>query len=47
MILRKQRMTFQIHHLEEACVAVDVELTAEEAAFLEEPYVPHEITGHS
>lgn len=32
-------------HLEEAVRAVDVKLTAEEAAFLEAPYIPHAIVG--
>ena len=36
----------KIHHLEEACGAVDVTLTEEEVQFLEEAYVPHAITGH-
>ncbi|MFR9801093.1 aldo/keto reductase [Pseudonocardia sp. RS010] len=32
-------------HLEDALSAVDVTLTAEEIAFLEEPYQPHEVAG--
>ena len=34
------------HHLDDAVAALDVELTAEEIARLEEPYVPHTIAGH-
>ncbi|MBE6123043.1 MAG: aldo/keto reductase [Erysipelotrichaceae bacterium] len=37
----------KINHLEEACGAVDVTLAAEEITYLEEAYVPHQITGHS
>ena len=33
-------------HLEDAMAAVDVELSKEEMAFLEEGYVPHRIAGH-
>ena len=33
------------HHLEDAVAAVDVELTDEEIAHLEEPYVPHPVAG--
>jgi len=33
------------HHLEDAVAALDVHLTGEEIDFLEEPYVPHEVTG--
>jgi aryl-alcohol dehydrogenase-like predicted oxidoreductase len=33
------------HHLEDAAAAVDLELTAEEVARLEEPYVPHDVAG--
>jgi len=35
----------KISHLEEAAGALDVKLTAEEAAWLEEPYVPHRVVG--
>ncbi len=34
-------------HLEEAVDAVAIELSEEETAFLEEPYQPHPILGHS
>lgn len=34
-------------HIDNALPALDVELTAEEIATLEEPYVPHAIVGHS
>ena len=33
------------HHLDDAVAAVDLELTAEEIARLEEPYVPHSVAG--
>ena len=33
------------NHLEDAVAALDVKLTKEEIEFLEEPYVPHEVTG--
>jgi aryl-alcohol dehydrogenase-like predicted oxidoreductase len=33
------------NHLDDAVAALDVKLTAEEMQFLEEPYVPHEVTG--
>jgi aryl-alcohol dehydrogenase-like predicted oxidoreductase len=36
----------KIAHLEEAVGALDVKLTQEEVAYLEEPYVPHRIVGH-
>ncbi len=32
-------------HLEDAAAAVDLDLSAEEVAALEEPYVPHAIAG--
>jgi aryl-alcohol dehydrogenase-like predicted oxidoreductase len=34
-------------HLDDALAAVNVQLTAEEIAKLEEPYVPHRVLGHS
>ncbi len=34
-------------HLEQAIEALDIELTEEEIAYLEEPYVPHPILGHN
>ncbi|WP_299954568.1 aldo/keto reductase [uncultured Modestobacter sp.] len=34
-------------HLEDAVAAVDLQLTAEEVARLEEPYTPHEVVGFS
>ncbi len=37
----------KMHHLEEAVAAVDIELSADDMAFLEEPYRPHPILGHS
>jgi aryl-alcohol dehydrogenase-like predicted oxidoreductase len=33
------------HHLEDAVASVDLELSAEEVARLEEPYVPHAVAG--
>jgi 1-deoxyxylulose-5-phosphate synthase len=33
------------HHLEDAVAALDVVLTDDEVAFLEEPYVPHEVAA--
>lgn len=35
----------KLHHIEGAVRAVDTELTAEEIAYLEEPYVPHALAG--
>jgi len=35
------------HHLEDAAAAVDLRLSAEEIACLEEPYVPHPVVGFS
>lgn len=35
----------KMHHLEQAIGALDVALSAEELAFLEEPYVPHPVIG--
>ena len=35
----------KLHHLEGAARAVDIELTAEETAYLEEPYIPHALAG--
>lgn len=37
----------KISHLEDAMGALSVKLTPEEIAYLEEPYVPHEIVGHN
>lgn len=37
----------KISHLEDAVQSVSVKLTAQEISFLEEPYVPHEIVGHT
>ena len=33
------------HHVDGAVAAVDLDLTADEVAYLEKPYVPHEIVG--
>ena len=35
----------KLHHIEGAAKAVDLELTGEECAYLEEPYVPHPLVG--
>jgi aryl-alcohol dehydrogenase-like predicted oxidoreductase len=35
----------KLHHLDDAIAAVDVKLSAEEIAALEEPYVPHAVVG--
>ena len=35
----------KLHHIEGAAKAVDLELTAEERAYLEELYVPHPLVG--
>ena len=35
----------KMHHLEDAVAAIDVQLTPEEIAALEEPYVPHPVVG--
>ncbi|CAM3366876.1 aldo/keto reductase [Paenibacillus taichungensis] len=37
----------KISHLEDAVAALSVELTPEEVAYMEEPYVPHTIKGHN
>ena len=37
----------KMHHLEEAVAALDITLSAEEMAYLEAPYVPHRVLGHS
>src|SRR6202030_3886315 len=35
----------KLHHLDEALASVNVKLSAEEIASLEEPYVPHAVVG--
>jgi aryl-alcohol dehydrogenase-like predicted oxidoreductase len=37
----------KLHHLPDAVAALDVKLSSEQAEFLEEPYQPHPILGHS
>lgn len=37
----------KLHHLEEAIKALEIKLTQEEIAFLEEPYQPHPVLGIS
>lgn len=52
-LLQKQPVTAPIigatttAHLENAVAALNISLSAEEVDFLEEPYVPHRIVGHS
>ena len=51
-LLQKQPVTApiigatKISHLEDAVGALSVQLTHDEVAYLEEPYVPHPIVGH-
>ena len=35
----------KLHHLDDALASVDVKLSADEIAALEEPYVPHAVVG--
>jgi len=35
----------KIHHIEDAVTALKVKLSEEECAYLEEPYMPHKVTG--
>jgi aryl-alcohol dehydrogenase (NADP+) len=35
----------KLYHLDDAIASVDVKLSAEEIASLEEPYVPHAVVG--
>ena len=35
----------KLHHIEGAAKAVDIELSAEEISYLEEPYIPHPLAG--
>ena len=50
-VLQKKPVTAPIvgatkpQHLEDAVAALSLQLTAEEIAALEEPYVPHRVTG--
>lgn len=50
-VLQKRPVTAPIigatkpHHLEDAVAALELELTQEEISKLEEPYVPHQVTG--
>jgi aryl-alcohol dehydrogenase-like predicted oxidoreductase len=37
----------KLTHLDEAVAALDVQLAAEEMAFLQEPYRPHAVLGHT
>jgi 1-deoxyxylulose-5-phosphate synthase len=51
-LLQKEQVTApiigatKISHLENAVDALSLKLTPDEIAFLEEPYVPHEVVGH-
>lgn len=38
-------VTTKLHHIEDAAKAVNLTLTADELAFLEEPYLPHTLVG--
>lgn len=52
-LLQKQPVTApiigatKVSHLEEAVGALPVALTPEDVTFLEEPYIPHRVIGHS
>jgi 1-deoxyxylulose-5-phosphate synthase len=52
-LMQKQPLTVpiigatKISHLEAAVPALEVKLTTEEVAYMEEPYVPHRIVAHS
>ncbi|MGC9934850.1 aldo/keto reductase [Priestia aryabhattai] len=52
-LLQKEQVTApiigatKISHLENAVDALSVKLTLEEVAFLEEPYIPHQVVGHN
>ncbi|MEJ2352641.1 MAG: aldo/keto reductase [Anaerolineales bacterium] len=37
----------KMHHLEEAVAALDIELSDEDIAYVEDPYQPHPVLGHS
>ncbi len=37
----------KMHHLDDAVAAVELKLSPEEVARLEEPYVPHPVLGHT
>lgn len=37
----------KMHHLEEAVAALEIKLGTEDIQYLEEPYRPHPILGHS
>jgi aryl-alcohol dehydrogenase-like predicted oxidoreductase len=37
----------KLAHLDDPVASVSMQLSAEEIAFLEEPYVPHKIVGHN
>lgn len=37
----------KMHHLEQACEAVDIQLSEDDLKYLEEPYQPKQIMGHS
>ncbi len=37
----------KMYQLDEAIAATDIEMSAEDMAYIEEPYVPHAILGHS
>jgi aryl-alcohol dehydrogenase-like predicted oxidoreductase len=35
----------KLQHIEDACASIDFRLTGDEIAYLEEPYVPHKVSG--
>ena len=37
----------KMHHLEDAVAALEIKLSGEEQIYLEEPYQPHSVLGHS
>ena len=43
----QSKLPAKMSHVESAFEAVDFKLTVEDVAYLEEPYVPHRIVGHS
>ena len=51
-LLQKEEVTApivgatKVSHVEEAVAALQIKLTVDEIAFMEEPYVPHRVVGH-
>ena len=46
MATHESRAPLRFESLDDAVGALSVKLSAEDIAFLEEPYVPHPIAGH-